>query len=405
VGGRRPDLHRHGRGRLTTARGWSRDEIRALVGAGIPQPTSSRRRPGAVVSAGLPGWRRARPRLSFYRTDPRTDLAAVVGPVRMMLREASFCEPLARRTCHGRHAQSVPELQGQRAPGDEFYKSGLRRELTISTFAIWAHRWRTTRRTSSCTRSSRAAASCYGPDTPNHMGSRGQERLDLASVATTRAPWRYWDGCRPAARWRAAGEGAVGRHLRQWWSTSSVSLAGQHLPTPRRDQPSPLRAMTSRYQWRSLPHAFGRREVDTDEAEPLRQPHAHSSCPSATSSSSPHVDALADRIVHRAEVAGQIVDASRSWTTPSARRRRRTRRVLGDHQWDVGQSRWMRTSSSVRLAGSIRHPIAVCGPIGNREGEIRAGNGVAGRRHRVVDPMAVAARAIGVAAVTSVGVL
>jgi imidazolonepropionase-like amidohydrolase len=68
--------------------GLVRDEIRALVGAGIPQPE-------VIAQAswrgrewlGLAGLEEGAPAdLVVYRTDPRSDLAAVVGPVRMMLR-------------------------------------------------------------------------------------------------------------------------------------------------------------------------------------------------------------------------------------------------------------------------------------------------------------------------------
>jgi imidazolonepropionase-like amidohydrolase len=68
--------------------GLVRDEIRALVGAGIPQPD-------VIAQAswrgrewlGLPGLDEGAPAdLVVYRTDPRSDLAAVVGPVRMILR-------------------------------------------------------------------------------------------------------------------------------------------------------------------------------------------------------------------------------------------------------------------------------------------------------------------------------
>ncbi|MDT4941918.1 MAG: hypothetical protein QOJ34_2007 [Pseudonocardiales bacterium] len=68
--------------------GLVRDEIRALIGAGIPQPD-------VIAQAswrgrewlGLPGLDEGAPAdLVVYRTDPRVDLAAVVGPVRMMLR-------------------------------------------------------------------------------------------------------------------------------------------------------------------------------------------------------------------------------------------------------------------------------------------------------------------------------
>ena len=68
--------------------GLVRDEIRALVGAGIPQPE-------VIAQAswrgrewlGVPGLEEGAPAdLVVYRTDPRVDLAAVVGPVRMILR-------------------------------------------------------------------------------------------------------------------------------------------------------------------------------------------------------------------------------------------------------------------------------------------------------------------------------
>jgi imidazolonepropionase-like amidohydrolase len=68
--------------------GLVRDEIRALVGAGIPQAD-------VIAQAswrgrewlGMPGLEEGAPAdLVVYRTDPRIDLAAVVGPVRMMLR-------------------------------------------------------------------------------------------------------------------------------------------------------------------------------------------------------------------------------------------------------------------------------------------------------------------------------
>ena len=68
--------------------GLVRDEIRALVGAGIPQPE-------VIAQAswrgrqwlGLPGLEEGAPAdLVVYRNDPRSDLAAVVGPARMILR-------------------------------------------------------------------------------------------------------------------------------------------------------------------------------------------------------------------------------------------------------------------------------------------------------------------------------
>jgi imidazolonepropionase-like amidohydrolase len=68
--------------------GLIRDEIRALIGAGIPQAE-------VIAQAswrgrewlGLPGLEEGAPAdLVVYRTDPRTDLAAVVGPARMILR-------------------------------------------------------------------------------------------------------------------------------------------------------------------------------------------------------------------------------------------------------------------------------------------------------------------------------
>jgi imidazolonepropionase-like amidohydrolase len=72
----------------TLPHGLVRDEIRALVGAGIPQPE-------VIAQAswrgrewlGLPGLVEGAPAdLVVYETDPRTDLAAVVSPVRMMVR-------------------------------------------------------------------------------------------------------------------------------------------------------------------------------------------------------------------------------------------------------------------------------------------------------------------------------
>jgi imidazolonepropionase-like amidohydrolase len=68
--------------------GLVRDEIRALVGAGIPQPD--------VIAAaswkarqwlGLPGLEEAAPAdLVVYASDPRRDLAALLTPIRMVLR-------------------------------------------------------------------------------------------------------------------------------------------------------------------------------------------------------------------------------------------------------------------------------------------------------------------------------
>jgi imidazolonepropionase-like amidohydrolase len=68
--------------------GLIRDEIRALVGAGIPQPeviaqASWRGR----AWLGLPGLEEGAPAdLVVYDTDPRADLAAVMNPRRMLLR-------------------------------------------------------------------------------------------------------------------------------------------------------------------------------------------------------------------------------------------------------------------------------------------------------------------------------
>lgn len=70
--------------------GLVRDEIRALVGAGIPQPdvlaqASWRGR----AWLGLPGLEEGAPAdLVGYDTDPRTDLAALLAPRRMLLRGA-----------------------------------------------------------------------------------------------------------------------------------------------------------------------------------------------------------------------------------------------------------------------------------------------------------------------------
>lgn len=68
--------------------GLVRDEIRALVGAGIPQPeVIAQASWRAREWLGLPGLEEGAPAdLIVHRTDPRTDLAAVVGPVRIMLR-------------------------------------------------------------------------------------------------------------------------------------------------------------------------------------------------------------------------------------------------------------------------------------------------------------------------------
>jgi imidazolonepropionase-like amidohydrolase len=68
--------------------GLVRDEIRALVGAGIPQSeVIAQASWRAREWLGLPGLVEGAPAdLVVHRTDPRVDLAAVVGPVRMMLR-------------------------------------------------------------------------------------------------------------------------------------------------------------------------------------------------------------------------------------------------------------------------------------------------------------------------------
>jgi imidazolonepropionase-like amidohydrolase len=68
--------------------GLVRDEIRALVGAGIPQPeVIAQASWRAREWLGLPGLEEGAPAdLLVHRTDPRTDLAAVVGPARIMLR-------------------------------------------------------------------------------------------------------------------------------------------------------------------------------------------------------------------------------------------------------------------------------------------------------------------------------
>jgi imidazolonepropionase-like amidohydrolase len=68
--------------------GLVRDEIRALVGAGIPQPeVIAQASWRAREWLGLPGLVEGAPAdLVVYDTDPRTDLAAVVAPARIMLR-------------------------------------------------------------------------------------------------------------------------------------------------------------------------------------------------------------------------------------------------------------------------------------------------------------------------------
>jgi imidazolonepropionase-like amidohydrolase len=68
--------------------GLVRDEIRALVGAGIPQPeVVAQASWRAREWLGLPGLVEGAPAdLIVYDTDPRTDLAAVLNPRRMLLR-------------------------------------------------------------------------------------------------------------------------------------------------------------------------------------------------------------------------------------------------------------------------------------------------------------------------------
>ncbi|MGI8677145.1 MAG: amidohydrolase family protein [Jatrophihabitans sp.] len=68
--------------------GLVRDEIRALVGAGIPQPdVIAQASWRAREWLGLPGLDEGAPAdLVVYETDPRTDLAAIMGPIRMVLR-------------------------------------------------------------------------------------------------------------------------------------------------------------------------------------------------------------------------------------------------------------------------------------------------------------------------------
>jgi imidazolonepropionase-like amidohydrolase len=70
--------------------GLVRDEIRALVGAGIPQPeVIAQASWRAREWLGLPGLTEEAPAdLVVYDADPRTDLAAVLSPRRMMLRGA-----------------------------------------------------------------------------------------------------------------------------------------------------------------------------------------------------------------------------------------------------------------------------------------------------------------------------
>ena len=68
--------------------GLVRDEIRALVGAGIPLPeVIAQASWRAREWLGLPGLEEGAPAdLVVYDTDPRHDLAAVLAPRRMLLR-------------------------------------------------------------------------------------------------------------------------------------------------------------------------------------------------------------------------------------------------------------------------------------------------------------------------------
>jgi imidazolonepropionase-like amidohydrolase len=68
--------------------GLVRDEIRALVGAGIPQPEVIAQASWRARDwLGLPGLVEAAPAdLIIYATDPRTDLSALYSPVRTVLR-------------------------------------------------------------------------------------------------------------------------------------------------------------------------------------------------------------------------------------------------------------------------------------------------------------------------------
>jgi imidazolonepropionase-like amidohydrolase len=70
--------------------GLVRDEIRALIGAGIPQPdVIAQASWRAREWLGLPGLIEGAPAdLVVYATDPRVDLAAVLNPQRMLLRGA-----------------------------------------------------------------------------------------------------------------------------------------------------------------------------------------------------------------------------------------------------------------------------------------------------------------------------
>jgi imidazolonepropionase-like amidohydrolase len=70
--------------------GLVRDEIRALIGAGIPQPeVLAQASWRAREWLGLPGLSEGAPAdLIVYATDPRDDLAALYSPVRVVLRGA-----------------------------------------------------------------------------------------------------------------------------------------------------------------------------------------------------------------------------------------------------------------------------------------------------------------------------
>ena len=70
--------------------GLIRDEIRALVGAGIPQPeVIAQASWRAREWLGLPGLTEGAPAdLVVYATDPRTDLGTLYDPLRTVLRGA-----------------------------------------------------------------------------------------------------------------------------------------------------------------------------------------------------------------------------------------------------------------------------------------------------------------------------
>ena len=90
VGGRRADLHRHRRRRFAAARPDPRRDPRARRGR---HPARRGHRAGVLAGAGVARpariWTRARPAdLVVFDTDPRSDLATLAEPQRIVLRGA-----------------------------------------------------------------------------------------------------------------------------------------------------------------------------------------------------------------------------------------------------------------------------------------------------------------------------